>query len=228
MEELVSPRKAIQDWLAHTEWTCSKDSVGPSGDATPYLSDRHDADDSRGLAAKLDLLPPFRHMDKQKHNSGLDSPQRRKRKRDSSSLHLKPAGHPSPVNDDLEANLHSCNGDVDDDYTTSSSQDHVESPPRTLSSSSIVIEEPPTKSYRRRPRHRTKETRYDLKDGRKSKAKDKRPSKKKQKKQKKREKTAGAILHNFSATNVAQERLTVGLLSSFMRHHDMITSSTLS
>ena len=65
--------------------------------------------------------------------------------------------------------------------------------------------------YERRPRHKTREDRYELKDGTREKKKvaNKDSQGKKQKKHKRREKSGGALMHNFTAQNVAHERLTV-------------------
>ena len=204
-----SPRKAIQDWLSRTDWTCSKDSVGPSRDATPCRPDLHHEDGSWDLASELDLLPPFRHMDKRKLHSERTSPHRSKRKRDvSSPLPPESLASHSLVGD--VAGARGCIKGVDSGSTMKGSQAYADSPPHTSSSSSIPLDEPPAKSYKRRPRHRTKANRYDLKDVGKTKARAKEPSSRQRKKQKRREKTGGALLHSFSATNVAQERLTVG------------------
>lgn len=75
--------------------------------------------------------------------------------------------------------------------------------------------EGPTKQYGRRPRHKTKDDKYEVKQpGRKSEKhkgkKEKRDAKAKQgKKRKRKERSGDALMHTFSAPNVAQDRLTV-------------------
>lgn len=72
------------------------------------------------------------------------------------------------------------------------------------------------KSYERRPRHKTRENRYEVKqDG-------KRPAKKPKKtgtagKERKRirsKKSGNTLMHDFTASNVAQDRLTVSKLAA--------------
>lgn len=74
------------------------------------------------------------------------------------------------------------------------------------------------KSYERRSRHKTREDRYDLKqDG-------KRPAKKQKKtgtagndrKRKRKEKSGNTLMHDFTASNVAQDRLTVSKVADSM------------
>ena len=74
-----------------------------------------------------------------------------------------------------------------------------------------VLPEKLAESYERRPRHKTREDRYELKDGtrEKKKAANKESHDKKQKKHKRRQKSGGALMHNFTAQNVAHDRLTV-------------------
>lgn len=62
--------------------------------------------------------------------------------------------------------------------------------------------------YERRPRHKTKEDRYELKQemGRKTPKKDKNKSTRRQSRS---AKTGASLLHDFRAKNVASERLTV-------------------
>ena len=63
------------------------------------------------------------------------------------------------------------------------------------------------RSYERRPRHKTKEDKYELKHGNER----KRPEKQKSssRRQSRNAKTGATLLHNFTAENVASKRLTV-------------------
>lgn len=74
-----------------------------------------------------------------------------------------------------------------------------------------ALPDKPAESYERRPRHKTREDRYELKDGPREKrtVADKDGWEKKRKKHKRREKSGGALMHNFTAHNVVHDRLTV-------------------
>ena len=74
-----------------------------------------------------------------------------------------------------------------------------------------ALSEKPAESFERRPRHKTREDRYELKDGTREKRKvaNKDSQQRKQKKHRRREKSGGALIHNFTAQNVAHDRLTV-------------------
>lgn len=74
-----------------------------------------------------------------------------------------------------------------------------------------VLPDEPAGLYERQPRHKTREDRYELKDGTREKKRvaNKGSQEKKQKKHKRREKSGGALMHSFTAQNVAHDRLTV-------------------
>lgn len=74
-----------------------------------------------------------------------------------------------------------------------------------------ALPEKPAESYERRPRRKTREDRYELKDGTRDKKKvaKKDSQEKKQKKHKRREKSGAALMHSFTAQNVSHDRLTV-------------------
>lgn len=75
-----------------------------------------------------------------------------------------------------------------------------------------------SKGYERRSRHKTREDRYHLKQN------GKRPAKKQKKtatagtdrKRKRKEKSGNTLMHDFTASNVAQDRLTVSKLAVSM------------
>jgi len=83
------------------------------------------------------------------------------------------------------------------------------------------------KSYERRSRHKTREDRYDLKQD------TKRPTKKQKKagaagkdrKRKRKEKSGNTLMHDFTASNVAQDRLTVSKLAVSMISPDFVEVS---
>ena len=86
----------------------------------------------------------------------------------------------------------------------------------------------PSKAYERRPRHKTREDRYELKHDKKG-ATSKQVEKKNVQKRKKRtrkEKSGAALLHSFAAPNVASERLTVR--NTFHNRKSTIITSTCS
>ena len=78
----------------------------------------------------------------------------------------------------------------------------------------MMILSPEKLSYERRPRHKTRQDRYELKGNNKDSEKMKQATKKdrgekKQKKHKRKEKSGTALMHDFAAQNVAHDRLTV-------------------
>ncbi|KAL8986679.1 MAG: hypothetical protein Q9177_004047 [Variospora cf. flavescens] len=83
-----------------------------------------------------------------------------------------------------------------------------------LSLSNVIITSPkkPLKTYERRPRHKTREDRYELKENKKrntSKADEKAARPKSKKSKKRKEKSGAALMHGFSAACVDSERLTL-------------------
>ena len=86
----------------------------------------------------------------------------------------------------------------------------------SVSATLILRELTPVRSqpkYERRARHKTRSDRYELKDGKQSKSRKQRSSGERRRGPRKsiprRGKTSEALVHNFSASNVAQDRLTV-------------------
>ena len=170
-----------------------------------------------GFAESLGLHPPFRTFRVQSEDTLLhqEDPVRtrnRKRKASSTIFYLEPA-----VVDELTdaenakwkphekvgtRRLPPSDGDGDLKSLCGS----LGRPDQTT-----VLPEKPAESYERRPRHKTREDRYELKDGTREKKKvaNKESQDKKQKKHKRREKSGGALMHNFTAQNVAHDRLTV-------------------
>lgn len=70
------------------------------------------------------------------------------------------------------------------------------------------------KSYERRPRHKTRQDKYEIKHGKqkeKQSTERKVTSKNHKRRAKHRDKAGAALLHNFSAENIASDRITVCL-----------------
>ena len=81
----------------------------------------------------------------------------------------------------------------------------------------MISPEKPAKTYERRSRHKTREDRYEVKQGKTHKEENKQELKKKNKKQgkrKRKEKSGAALMSSFSAKNIARDRLTVSFLQS--------------
>ena len=172
-----------------------------------------------GFAERLGLHPPFRTFRVQSEDSLVhqEDPirtRKRKRKRIASSTisYLEPA-----VIDDLP--------DEEDGKWRSYERKRTRRLPppdddgdmKPLSRCSrkpdqtIALPEKPTESFERRPRHKTREDRYELKDGTRNKKRvvEKDSQGMKQKKHKRREKSGAALMHSFTAHNVSHDRLTV-------------------
>ena len=170
-----------------------------------------------GFAESLGLHPPFRTFRVRSEDALLhheDPVRMRKRKRKASSTisYLEPAvvdeitdaesGKWKPPEREGTRRLPLS----DDDGVLKPLSGFLRGPNQTT-----ALPEKSAESYERRPRHKTREDRYELKDGTREKRKvaNKDSQKKKQKKQKRREKSGRALMHNFTAQNVAHDRLTV-------------------
>lgn len=175
---------------------------------------------SLGLAERLGLHAPFRTFKDHSDNSVPDvegCPRKRRRIRSSTSSYLEPAaandlsdnGHDRPHYTMI---LHTANerpafGDRGKNTSSTASQGSetlLPSPEKLL------------KSYERRPRHKTRQDRYELKDSSrdgvktlKTAKKDRAEKMQKKHKHKRKEKSGAALMHDFAAQNVAQDRLTV-------------------
>ncbi|KAL9577718.1 MAG: hypothetical protein Q9212_006188 [Teloschistes hypoglaucus] len=168
--------------------------------------------DDRNLAEQLGLHAPFRSLatrGAEARVSPRKEGERRKRRRGLSeaSSYLEPVVRFGDGDDGSE-NLRgaptkqgSCGGRQYDTQMSSSS-------------SSVVIVPPgePNKNYERRPRHKTKEDCYELKQAKKrNQAKEKKNAvadRPKKKKRKHAQKSGAALMQDFNAENVQPERLT--------------------
>ena len=186
---------------------------GPRDKTTKVLQPRPG---DPGFAESLGLHPPFRTF-KVQSEDGLahrgDPIRTRKRKQKASSIisYLEPAavdelpdaedGKWTPYESERTRRLPPC-----DDEELKPQSGFLRRPDQTTALPGKLAE-----SYERRPRHKTREDRYELKDGTRSekKAAKKDSQEKKQKKHKRREKSGAALMHSFTAQNVSHDRLTV-------------------
>ncbi|KAI4257499.1 MAG: hypothetical protein L6R42_005619 [Xanthoria sp. 1 TBL-2021] len=170
--------------------------------------------DSRGgrnVAEQLGLHAPFRSFASRSADPQTEPEsenQRRKRKRPSSSaFFLEPAVYPNPSHgyDQDQKSLEPKKSQHQKQNT------HIELSSRA---SSTIVDSPekPAKTYGRRPRHKTREDRYDLQKDRKPDQTKEVKSKARDKSKKKRkgvQKSGAALMQNFSAGNVETDRLTL-------------------
>ncbi|KAL9120882.1 MAG: hypothetical protein Q9187_002561 [Circinaria calcarea] len=175
--------------------------------------------DSSGLAKRLGLHPPFQAMDlKQVHHEKrlghAGTTRDRKRKRSSSGTsYLEPA----VIDEPIKARNDLRNRDAIQCPKSSRGLQEDESekgPSSSTSSSSCPSPVKPAKTYERRARHKTKEDRYELKQDKKSKKtrpKTKETTKREasRKDRKRKAQSGAALLHKFTAKNVASNRLTM-------------------
>ena len=170
-----------------------------------------------GFAELLGLHPPFRTFRVQGEDILVDQEdpiriRRRKRKASSTISYLEPAvvdeltdaedGKWTPYERERISRLPPCDGNGE----LKSASGFLQRPDQTT-----ALPEKPAESYERRPRRKTREDRYELKDGARDRKKvaKKDSQEKKQKKHKRREKSGAALMHNFTAQNVSHDRLTV-------------------
>lgn len=192
-----------------------------SHQARPQIHTKDNAtvnSDGFGLAARLGLHAPFRAFREQSDNEIPDAqarPRKRRRSRSSTSSYLEPAaandlsdidhGRPTYATILRTASTGPEPGDRGNKIV-----------PRTSQDSETVLPSPDKllKSYERRPRHKTRQDRYEFKDNNRDSEKTKQAAKKdrreqKQTKHKRKEKSGAALMNDFAAQNVAHDRLTV-------------------
>lgn len=212
-----SCRDAVED----SEHEHARDNISKSNEARNHgHTKRHTLQrpDEPGLAEKLGLHAPFRTFrdrseDDDVNLDALSRPRKRRRRRSSTGSYLEPAENEEQI--DLERDA----GFPSKEAINGGSR---RIPPRSradhLSESSVAtppVPEKPAESYVRRPRHKTRDDRYELKEGngdrrkKKSKLNEREGKDKKHKKLKRKAKLGEAIMHDFSAQNVSHDRLTV-------------------
>ncbi|MCJ1468972.1 hypothetical protein MMC07_007603 [Pseudocyphellaria aurata] len=171
------------------------------------------------LPQVLGLYAPFRSFGREKTDMDMNqdparSSRKRKRKISSISSYLEPATfvvHPEVGDDDGDhtkaPGLHVLDADLDGSASRS-----FDDSPHSLAIKSISREKV-NKVYERRPRHKTRESRYEVnqvKEAKKRKKKDENmPKKDRKRKRKCKEKSGATLMHNFTAQNVAHNRLTL-------------------
>lgn len=173
----------------------------------------------RGLAEKLGLHAPFRTFRDRSEDGDvdlhlLDRP-RKRRRRDSpgSYLELAEIDEQTMLGPDARSPVERAakirSGHIQADQ-------HSESFALTL-----TVPGKAAASFERRPRHKTREDRYVLKDDNdiskkrtsKSKAKEHVGGEKKDIRHRRKEKSGAALMHDFTAHNVSHDRLTVSLVT---------------
>ena len=169
------------------------------------------------LAERLGLHPPFRTF--KDHSDGStpkvqNRARKRKRSWSSSGSYLEPAAFSDLDNDDDRPShatiLHTVS-------TRPALGDRGNNSSHTTSQGSEMVDPSPEKKlnpYERRPRHKTRIDRYELKENIRHGTKTKQDAKKnsgqkKPKKHRRKEKSGAALMHDFTAQNVAHNRLTV-------------------
>ena len=174
--------------------------------------------DGHGLAERLGLHPPFRTF-KDRSDDNIAAAQSRPRKRrhskSSTSSYLEPAAANDLSNNDHARSSHATILSTVSERPAVGDRDNYVSP--TASKGGEVILPSPEKllkPYEKRPRHKTRIDRYELKESSRHSKKTKQDAKKdrvdkKQKKQKRKEKSGVALMHGFAAQNVVHDRLTV-------------------
>lgn len=184
-----------------------------------------------GFAEHLGLHAPFRNFKAQRDDLDAgsrdrDHQRKRRRRESSSSSYLELAENDGPT--DNENIYH----DSDDEIESPKQpiRGKKNDPPSSATSQASISEQLPSKKlseiFERRPRHKTREDRYDLKDitGDKRKRPAKRDRKdgheRRSKRTKHKEKSGAALMHSFAPQNVTHERLTVRYL------HSVIIDST--
>ena len=171
------------------------------------------------FAEALGLHAPFRNFrdqDDDPHVKANDPARQRKRRRKASSTtsYLEPAAPEGST--DGEGGQQRPDSRLKPSKQTPSEADHSCSSRRSqrITPAKVSLERL-TRSYERRPRYKTREDRYELKEATSGKRKvarqDGEKKKKKQKKYKRREKSGAALMHDFTAQNVSHNRLTVRL-----------------
>ena len=173
-----------------------------------------------GLAERLGLHAPFRTFkDHSNHDISdiQDRPRKRRHSRSSTSSYLEPAavndvsdtanGHPGHAT--MQRAAHS--------GPTLGSRGKHNSPTAYQGLEILPSPEKLPESYEKRPRRRTRKDHYELKgvdrdSGKTKKAVRKGRMVKEQKKHKRKEKSGATLMHDFTAENVAHDRLTVSVL----------------
>ncbi|MCJ1429799.1 hypothetical protein MMC29_007714 [Sticta canariensis] len=215
------PRQSIEDGLSGGDIELSRDINCRDPIRTQQGAEFRQVKMARpsdeSLPRVLGLYAPFRSFGWEKADIDINNDlaragRKRKRRHSSVSSYLEPATFTvrthagesfgdrkkAPVSLKLHAEL--------DD---SASQPSLGSP-RTSAITSIRREKP-NRDYERRSRHRTRKDRYEPKEVKEAKKRKKKKNEDppKEKKRKRKEKSGAALMHDFTAQNVAHDRLTL-------------------
>ena len=188
-----------------------------------------------GFAEQLGLHAPFRtfkdHSDYD-ISEVQDRPRKRRHRTSSTSSYLEPAAA-SDVSDTASGHPgHGTTQHAAHSAPALGSRSKHNSPTACQGLESLPSPEKLLKSYERRPRRKTRKDHYELKgvdrdSGKTKKAvrKDRAVGKdrvvKKQKKHKRKEKSGATLMHDFTAENVAHERLTVSVFLCQISTNDL-------
>ena len=207
-----------------------------SHQAQPQLpSKENTAVDSNGLnlAERLGLHAPFRTFKDHSDNGIPDvegRPRKRRRIRTSTSSYLEPAATNDLSDNDHDHPSHTTILRMANEGPALGDRGKNTSP--TASQGSEMLSPSPEKllkSYERRPRHKTRQDRYELKGSNRDslktpriEKKDRGENKPKKHKHQRKEKSGAALMHDFAAQNVAHDRLTVSCTQFRMFHERLV------
>lgn len=162
------------------------------------------------LPQVLGLYEPFRSFGREKTDMDMDKDQtsydrKRKRRHSSMSSYLEPATFV----------IHTDVGDQGCDQNNAPVSQELNAELSPTSAIKSIPQEKLNRDYGRRPRHKTREDRYELKQvkeaGKRKREKDE-GAPKKNRKRRRIEKSGASLMHDFTAQNVTHDRLTVRLL----------------
>lgn len=179
-------------------------------------------EDNYALADRLGLRAPFRTRGSEcdgRETNAINSvrPAKRRKSVSTPSSTLQPAPTIDLTGRPIEEGLTTKNPKSSRQARKLSQVEDSSSSSSTEFKGALKSLEKPVKSFQKRPRHKTHEDRYKLKEdgGSRPKPNDRRTGLSNRKKRKPKEMTGAALLHEFTAKNVANERLTVGHSLSF-------------
>ena len=174
-----------------------------------------------GFAEQLGLHAPFRTFKDHSNHDISDAqirPRKRRHSRSSTSSYLEPAAA-NDVSDTGSGHLgHATMQRAAHSGPALGNRGKHNSPTACQGFEISPSPEKVLKSYERRPRRKTRKDHYELKEvdrdsGKTKQAVRKDREVKKQKKHKRKEKSGATLMHDFTAENVAHDRLTVSALS---------------
>lgn len=186
----------------------------------PAVESWEPRDNEVGLAERLNLHAPFRRFQDEgnlveRHGDRVRNSRKRRRSSSSTTSYLEPAA----------ATVHSVARDHHSGVPENPTfrEQHLQHDDTVLQSSeAAVAPEKPQKSYSRRPRYKTRADRYELKQDRdpekrrrKTKQKDQDEKPKKERMLKRNSKSGATLMKDFTANNVANDRLTVSFFTLY-------------